>query len=137
MGRGQRIKVLVSVIGLDGHSTGAEVVSRMLMDSGMEVVYLGIYQTPEMVVQAAIQEDVDVIGISSHASNYGQIVELMGLLREKKLEDICVICGGTIPKKQIKELKEKGVSEVFAPQSTSEAIVNYIISNAKRYKVSS
>ncbi len=137
MVRGQGIKVLVSVIGLDGHSTGAEVVSRMLMDSGMEVVYLGIYQTPEMVVQAAIQEDVDVIGISSHASNYGQIVELMGLLKEKNLEDICVICGGTIPKKQTKELKKKGVSEVFTPQSTSEAIVSHIVSNVKRRKISS
>ncbi len=136
MGKGQGIKVLISVIGLDGHSTGAEVVSRILMDSGMEVVYLGIYQTPEMVVQAAIQENVDVIGISSHASNYGQITELMELLKKKNLEDICVICGGTIPKKQIQELKKKGVSEVFAPQSTSEDIVDYIVSNVKRYNVS-
>ena len=128
MGKRERIKVLISVIGLDGHCTGAEVVCRILMDAGMEVVYLGIYQTPEMIVQAAIQEDVDVIGISSHASNYGMIVDLLGLLRENHLDDICVICGGTIPKHQVEELKKRGVSEIFPPQSTSESIVKYIVS---------
>jgi methylmalonyl-CoA mutase, C-terminal domain len=128
MGKRQRMKVLISVIGLDGHSVGAEVVSRILMDAGMEVVYLGIYQTPEMIVQAAIQEDVDVIGISSHASNYGQIAELLDLLKKNHLGDICVICGGTIPKHQVEELKQKGVSEIFPPQSSSESIVNYILS---------
>ena len=128
MGKREKIKVLISGIGLDGHSVGAEVVCRILMDAGMEVVYLGIYQTPEMIVRAAIQEDVDVIGISSHASNYDQIVELLGLLKKNHLEDICVICGGTIPKHQMEELKKKGVSELFPPQSTSESIVNYIVS---------
>jgi methylmalonyl-CoA mutase C-terminal domain/subunit len=132
MGKRQRIKVLVSVIGLDGHSTGAEIVSAILKDAGMEVVYLGIYQTPEMIVRAAIQEDVDVIGISSHASNYGQIEDLLGLLKKNDLGDICVICGGTIPKQHVQELKEKGVSEIFAPQSTSQTIVDYIVSNVKR-----
>jgi methylmalonyl-CoA mutase C-terminal domain/subunit len=132
MGRGQGIKVLISVIGLDGHSTGAEVVCRILMDAGMEVVYLGIYQTPEMIVRAAIQEDVDVIGISSHASNYGQIDELLDLLKRNHLENIRVICGGTIPRHQILELKKKGVSEIFPPQSTPESIVDFIVSNVKR-----
>ncbi len=132
MDRRRGIKVLISVIGLDGHSTGAEIVSRILMDAGMEVIYLGIYQTPEMIVRAAIQEDVDVIGISSHASNYAQIVELLALLKKNNLEDICVICGGTIPKQEMQELKKKGVSEIFLPQSTSESIVNYIVSNVKR-----
>ena len=132
MGRSQAIKVLVSVIGLDGHSTGAEVVCRILMDAGMEVVYLGIYQTPEMIVRAAIQEDVDVIGISSHASNYGQIDELLELLKRNNMEDVCVICGGTIPRHQMQELKKKGISEVFPPQSTSESIVGFIVSNVKR-----
>jgi methylmalonyl-CoA mutase C-terminal domain/subunit len=97
----------------------------------MEVVYLGTYQTPEMIVQAAIQENVDAIGISSHGSNYSQIVELMDLLRKKGMKDILVICGGTIPKQQILKLKEKGVAEVFTPQSTSESIVNYIFSNVR------
>ena len=132
MGKGRRIKVLVSVIGLDGHSTGAEVVSRMLMDAGMEVVYLGIYQTPEMIVRAAVQEDVDVIGISSHASNYGQIADLLALLKQKSLDDIRVICGGTIPEKHARELKRKGVAEIFTPQSTSESIVGYIAATVKR-----
>ena len=136
MGKMARIKVLISVIGLDGHSTGSEVVSKILMDAGMEVVYLGIYQTPEMIIQAVIQEDVDVIGISSHASNYGQIVELLGLLKKNNLDDICVICGGTIPKQQMQELKKKGVSEIFLPQSTSESIVKYIVSHVKRANVS-
>ncbi len=132
MSKGRGIKVLISVIGLDGHSTGAEVVCRILMDAGMEVVYLGIYQTPEMIVRAAIQEDVDVIGISSHASNYGQIDELLDLLKRNNLNDICVICGGTIPRHQVQVLKRKGISEVFPPQSTSESIVSFIVSNVKR-----
>ena len=127
MRKSKGIKVLISVIGLDGHSTGAEVVSGILMDAGMEVVYLGIYQTPEMIVQAAIQEDVDVIGISSHASNYNQIVDLLNLLKKNNLEHVCVICGGTIPKHRILELKKEGVSEIFPPQTTSESIVNFIV----------
>lgn len=132
MDKSQRIKVLISVIGLDGHSTGAEVVSRILMDAGMEVVYLGIYQTPEMIVQAAIQEDVDVIGISSHASNYDQIADLMNLLKKNNLDDICVICGGTIPKHNMQKLKKKGVAEVFPPQTSSESIVNFIVQALKK-----
>ena len=136
MDKGRRIKVLISVIGLDGHSGGAEVVSRMLMDAGMEVIYLGIYQTPEMIVEAAIQEDVDVIGISSHASNYAQIANLLELLKKNKMDDICVICGGTIPKHQIQELKKKGISEIFPPQSISKSIINYIVSNVNSPNVS-
>ena len=132
MGKRRKIKVLISVIGLDGHSTGAEVVCRILMDAGMEVVYLGIYQTPEMILQAAIQEDVDVIGISSHASNHDQIAHLLDLLKMSHLEDVRVICGGTIPRHHILELKKKGVSEVFPPQSTSESIVQYIVSSVTK-----
>lgn len=131
MYKGKGIKVIVSMIGLDGHSTGAEVVSTILRDAGMEVVYLGTYQTPEMIVQAAIQENVDVIGISSHASNYNLIGELVDLLRKKDMDNILVMCGGTIPRQQVIKLKEKGVAEVFAPQSTSESIVNYIVSKVK------
>ena len=125
------IKVIVSMIGLDGHWSGGEVVSKILMDAGMEVVYLGLNQTPEMIVQAAIQEDVDLIGISSHASNYNQIEEMIDLMREKGMGDIPVICGGTIPKHQIPRLKEKGVAEVFAPRCTSVTIVRYIVSKVK------
>ncbi len=127
-----RIKVLISVIGLDGHFTGAEIVSRFLMDAGMEVVYLGIYQTPEMIINAAIQESVDVIGISSHASNYEQIHLLMELMKKNNLSDIPVICGGTIPKQDAEALMKKGVSRIFPPQSTSDSIVDYILSRTKR-----
>lgn len=132
MEKGKRIKVLVSMIGLDGLSIGAEVVSMILRDAGIEVVYLGVNQTPEMIVQAAIQEDVDVIGISSHASNYSQIGELMDSVHQKDIKDILVICGGTIPRQQVLKLKGKGVAEVFPPQSTSESIVNYIVSKMRR-----
>ena len=131
----QRIKVLVSVIGLDGHFTGAEVVSRFLMDAGMEVVYLGIYQTPEMIVSAAIQESVDVIGISSHASNYEQINLLMDLMKKNNLSHVLVVCGGTIPKQYAEALMKKGVAKIFPPQSTSDSIVDYIVSNVKRESV--
>lgn len=128
MNTGKRIKVVVSMIGLDGHSTGGEVVARILRDAGIEVVYLGTYQTPGMIVEAAIQEDADAIGISSHASNYGQIEELIDLLRKRAKDHIFVFCGGTIPRHRIPKLKEKGVAEVFTPRSTSESIVNYIVS---------
>lgn len=130
----KKIKVIITMIGLDDHSVGGVVVSSILRNAGIEVIYLGTYQTPEMIVQAAIQEDVDAIGISSHASNYSQIEEVVELLREKKMKDVLVICGGTIPKKQISRLKEKGVAEVFTPQSTSETIVQYIVSNVRRAK---
>ena len=132
MSNQRRIKVLISVIGLDGHSTGAEIVSRFLMDAGMEVLYLGIYQTPEMIVNAAIHEAVDVIGISSHASNYEQIGLLMDLMKKDNLHDIPVICGGTIPKQYAEALIRKGVSKIFPPQSTSESIISYIVSSVKR-----
>ena len=134
MDKRKKIKVIITMIGLDDHSVGGVVVSSILKNAGIEVVYLGTYQTPEMIVQAAIQEDVDVIGISSHASNYSQIEEMIDLLRKKKMNDVLVICGGTIPKKQISRLKEKGVAEVFTPQSTSESIIQYIVSNVRGAK---
>jgi len=129
MSNRQRIKVLISVIGLDGHFMGAEIVSRFLMDAGMEVVYLGICQTPEMIVNAAIQESVDVIGISSHASNYEQIDLLLDLMKKNNMSNIPVICGGPIPKQHAEVLIKKGVPKIFPPQSTADSIVNYIVSN--------
>lgn len=131
MGKRKQIKVIISMIGLDDHSVGGVVVSSILRNAGIEVIYLGTYQTPEMIVQAAIQEDVDAIGISSHGSNYSQIDEMIDLLRKKKMTDVLVICGGTIPKKQISRLKEKGVSEIFTPESTSKSIIEYIESNVR------
>jgi methylmalonyl-CoA mutase C-terminal domain/subunit len=131
MSKATRIKVIVTMIGLDGHTTGGEVVARLLRDAGIEVIYLGVNQTPEMIARAAIQEDVDVIGISSHASNYSQIEELLDLLREKNADDIPVVCGGNIPRVLAQKLKEKGVAGVFPPGSSREEIVGFVLSNAR------
>lgn len=130
----KKIRVIITPIGLDGHTTGALTVSKILKDSGMEVVYLGVYQTPEMIVKAAIEECADVIGISSHASNYSLIIGLIDLLKKDNMNEILVICGGNIPAKQISKLKDAGVSEVFTPHTSSESIVNYILSHARRDK---
>jgi methylmalonyl-CoA mutase C-terminal domain/subunit len=132
MSKGNGIKVIVSMIGLDGHTTGGEVVSMILRDAGFDVVYLGVNQTPAMIVEAAIQEDVDAIGISSHASNYSQIEELMDLVRKHNLDDVLVICGGNIPKRQIELLMAKGVAKVFTPGSAGSEIVDYLVSNRRR-----
>lgn len=131
MNEGQGIKIIVSMIGLDGHTTGGEVVSMILRDAGMEVVYLGCNQTPEAIVQAAIQEDVHFIGISSHASNYDQIELLVRLLGENNAAGIQVVCGGNIPHDRARELKAKGVAEVFPPGSSREAIVGYIVGQVR------
>jgi len=127
MNAGNGIKVIVSMIGLDGHTTGAEVVSMILRDAGMEVIYLGNNQTPEMIAHAAVQEDVDVVGISSHAMNYDQIEMLVDLMNKKGMNDVPVICGGNIPRHVAKKLKEKGVAEIFPPGSSSESMVNFIV----------
>ena len=123
-----KIKVIISLIGLDGHTAGAKVVSKILRDAGMEVVYLGLFQMPEMIVETALQEDADVIGISSHASNYNLIIELMGVLKQKKIDDVMVICGGSIPEQHAVKLKDAGVDEVFPPGSDSESIIKHITS---------
>lgn len=132
MNKGNGIKVIVSMIGLDGHTTGGEVVSMILRDAGFDVVYLGVNQTPEMIVEAAIQEDVDAIGISSHASNYSQIEELIDLARKNDLDDVLIVCGGNIPKRQIEQLTAKGVAKVFTPGSAGHEIVEYLVANTRR-----
>lgn len=126
-----KIKVIISMIGLDGHTTGGEIVARILRDAGFEVIYLGATQTPEMILRAAIQEDVDAIGISSHASNFGQIEFLVELLQRNEMGDVPVICGGNIPKHVAERLKKNGIAEVFPPGSSSADIVNYISANAR------
>lgn len=125
------IKIIVTMIGLDGHTTGGETVAMILRDAGIEVVYLGCNQTPEMIVEAAIQEDVDFVGISSHASNYDQIEAVVKLLRSKNIDDVPVICGGNIPRHQIEVLKQKGVAAVFPPGSSSETIVGYLLKHRR------
>lgn len=132
MDKGRGIKVIVTMIGLDGHTTGGEVVSTLLRDAGFEVVYLGVNQTPAMIIDAAIQEDVDVIGISSHASNYAQIEELMDLVKHNGLSDVLVICGGNIPARQIEQLTAKGVARVFTPGAKANEIVDFLVTNVRR-----
>jgi methylmalonyl-CoA mutase C-terminal domain/subunit len=124
MQAGNGIKVIVSMIGLDGHTTGGEVVSMLLRDAGFEVVYLGVNQTPQMIIDAAIQEDVDVIGISSHASNYSQIEELVDLAKANGLDDMLIVVGGNIPREPAAQLLAKGCTrsscrEPAAPPSSS------------------
>ena len=123
----QRIRVLVAKPGLDGHDRGAKIIARAFRDAGFEVIYTGLRQTPEQVVSAALQEDVNVIGLSvlsgAHMTLCPRILELM---KKEKLDDVLVIVGGIIPDPDIPKLKELGVSEVFQPGSSTEDIIAYI-----------
>lgn len=135
MQAGNGIKVIVSMIGLDGHTTGGEVVSMILRDAGFEVVYLGVNQTPQMIIDAAIQEDVDVIGISSHASNYSQIEELVDLAKANGLDDMLIVVGGNIPREPAAQLLAKGVNKIFLPGTSGAAIVEYLSTEARSARV--
>ena len=123
----RKIRVLVAKPGLDGHDRGAKVVAAALRDAGMEVIYTGLHQTPEMIVESAIQEDVDVIGVSilsgAHMTIFPRILEL---LRKKGADHIIVIGGGIIPKDDMVRLKEMGVKELFGPGTPTTEIVKYI-----------
>ena len=122
-----KIRVLVAKPGLDGHDRGAKVVVRGLRDVGMEVIYLGLRVTPEQIVEAAIQEDVDVIGLSclsgAHMSLFPKTLEL---LRKKGPKDLVVVAGGIIPEKDIPQLKEAGIAEVFGPGTSIDTIAKFI-----------
>jgi methylmalonyl-CoA mutase C-terminal domain/subunit len=121
------VKVLVAKIGLDGHDRGAKVIARALKDAGMEVVYTGIRQTPEQVVLSAIEEDVDVIGVSIlSGAHIHHIKRLMELLKKEGADDIPVVVGGTIPIPDVDKLKEAGVKEVFLPGTSLKYIVNVV-----------
>jgi methylmalonyl-CoA mutase, C-terminal domain len=128
----RKIRVLVAKPGLDGHDRGAKVIARALRDAGMEVIYTGLRQTPEMIASAALQEDVDAVGISilsgAHNTLCPRIVEL---LRANGMDDTLVLVGGIVPQEDIGPLKEKGVSNVFLPGTSTEDIVNYIRSNVR------
>jgi methylmalonyl-CoA mutase C-terminal domain/subunit len=124
------IRVVVAKPGLDGHDRGAKVVARALRDAGMEVVYTGLHQTPEQIVETAIQEDADVIGLSVLSGAHMTLcAKLVALLRERDASDIVVTVGGIIPDADIPELKQMGVAEVFTPGTTTQAIVEWIRSN--------
>ncbi len=123
----KRIRVLVAKPGLDGHDRGAKIVARALRDAGMEVIYTGLRQTPEMIVNAALQEDVAAIGISILSGAHRSVVpRICNLLRGEGLEDVLVIVGGIIPDEDIPELKEAGVAEVFQPGAATHQIVEFI-----------
>ncbi len=120
-------RVLIAKPGLDGHDRGAKVVARALRDAGMEVIYLGLHQTPDQIVRAAIDEDVDVVGLSvlsgAHMTVFPRVVEM---LKEKGADDIAVVGGGIIPEEDIARLLEKGVSMLFTPGTPTSDIVDYI-----------
>jgi methylmalonyl-CoA mutase C-terminal domain/subunit len=127
VGMVKRIRVLIAKLGLDGHTTGAIVVTRALRDAGMEVIYTGLRQTPEMVVQTAIQEDVDVIGISSlSGAHMKYFPRIIGLLKEEGAEDKLVVGGGVIPKADLDQLKKLGVSGLFTMGTPTSEIVEFI-----------
>jgi len=128
----RKIRVLVAKPGLDGHDRGAKIIARALRDAGMEVIYTGIRQTPEQIVNTAIQEDVDLIGMSclsgAHMTLFPRVLEL---LREKGAGDINVVGGGIIPVEDIPALKKSGIKEVFQPGTQTVDIVRYITENVK------
>ena len=123
----RRIRVLVAKPGLDGHDRGAKVIARALRDAGMEVIYTGLRQTPEMIVNAALQEDVQVIGLSILSGAHGAIVpRVMQLLKDRGMEDVLVVVGGIIPDDDAVELKLLGVAGIFQPGSSLDSIVQFI-----------
>lgn len=126
------IRVLVAKPGLDGHDRGAKVIARALRDAGMEVIYTGLRQTPEMIVAAAVQEDVDCIGLSILSGAHNVIVpRIAALLREQHAEDILLVLGGTIPEEDFPRLKESGVAAIFGPGTPLETTVQFIRENIK------
>jgi methylmalonyl-CoA mutase C-terminal domain/subunit len=128
----KKIKIIVAKPGLDGHDRGAKLLSRIFAEAGMEVVYTGLRQTPEMIVETALQEDADVVGLSSlsgvHNYFFPRVVEL---LKAKKLGNVLVVGGGIIPLEDIPTLKKSGIAEIFGPGTSTDTIVGFIKANVK------
>lgn len=126
----QSLRILVAKPGLDGHDRGAKIIARALRDAGFEVIYTGLHQTPEMIAEAAVQEDVDAVGLSilsgAHMTLFPKII---GILREKGLDDVPVFGGGIIPDDDINQLKRAGIKEIFTPGTSTQKIVEWIRSN--------
>jgi len=133
MSKERKIRVVIAKPGLDSHDRGAKVVARALRDAGMEVIYTGLRQTPEQIVETAIQEDVDVIGLSilsgAHTTLFPKIMEL---LKKKRLTDVLVFAGGIIPEEDIPALKKIGIREVFGPGTTTSTLVEFVRKNAPK-----
>jgi len=128
----KKIRVLIAKPGLDGHDRGAKVIARALRDAGMEVIYTGLRQTPEQIVETAIQEDVDVIGLSILSGAHTHLFpKVMKLLKENNIEDIMVMGGGVIPEEDIPELKKIGIAEIFTPGADTRDIIKFIKEKVK------
>jgi methylmalonyl-CoA mutase C-terminal domain/subunit len=129
----RKLRVLVAKLGLDAHDRGAKVVARAYRDAGFEVIYTGIYQRPEAVAEAAIQEDVDVVAISSLAGAHTVLIpQLIELLKVQGADDILFLAGGVIPEEDVADLKAAGVAEVFGPGSDLDAIIQFTRANVRR-----
>ncbi len=128
----RKIRVLVAKPGLDGHDRGAKIIARALRDAGMEVIYTGLRQTPEMIATAALQEDVDAVGISILSGAHSTLCpRIVNLLRENGMDDTLVLVGGIVPQEDIAALKANGVSEIFLPGTSTEDIVKFIRANVR------
>lgn len=130
MQNSKKIRVLIAKPGLDSHDRGAKVVARALRDAGMEVIYTGLRQTPEQIAETALQEDVDVVGLSilsgAHKTIFPRIIQL---LKQKGLTDVVVFAGGIIPEDDVPDMKKLGIREIFGPGTPTEAIVKYVFDN--------
>jgi methylmalonyl-CoA mutase C-terminal domain/subunit len=128
-----KIRVLIAKPGLDSHDRGAKVVARALRDAGMEVIYTGLRQTPELIVETALQEDVDVVGLSILSGAHKTLFpRIMNLLKQKGLIDIMVFAGGIIPEEDVAELKKLGIKEIFGPGTTTDTIIRYVFDNVRK-----
>ncbi|MCJ7429763.1 cobalamin B12-binding domain-containing protein [Candidatus Bathyarchaeota archaeon] len=129
----RKIRVLIAKPGLDSHDRGAKVVARALRDAGMEVIYTGLRQTPEQIAETALQEDVDVIGLSILSGAHKTLFpRIMDLLKKKGLTDVTVFAGGIIPEEDVEEMKKLGIKEVFGPGTPTERIIKYVLENVPK-----
>ena len=132
MSQSRKIRVLVAKPGLDGHDRGAKVIARALRDAGMEVIYTGLRQTPEMIAAAALQEDVDAVGISILSGAHNTLCpRIVQLLRDQGMDDCLVLVGGIVPQEDIARLKQQGVAEIFLPGTSTEEIVKFLREKAQ------
>ncbi len=133
MHKGKKIRVLIAKPGLDSHDRGAKIVARALRDAGMEVIYTGLRQTPEQIAETALQEDVDVIGLSILSGAHKTLFpRIMRLLKDQDMTDVMVFAGGIIPEEDIAELKKLGIREIFGPGTPTETIIQYVLENISK-----